>query len=95
MIFIVSFTATGKKKKKKKLPLKLESFTLEFSKLSITSSSTIHYSISLATSMAGREFKIIYGEMPLEKFPIEIESLKLNFHFNGYLVNKTTTKSSL
>ena len=39
--------------------------------------------------MPGREFKIIYDQMPLEKFPVKIESLKLNLHFNDFLVNKS------
>ena len=82
------------------LSLTLESFILEFhnkkkSKSSIRSSSSIYYSSSLATSTPGKEFKIIYSQMPLSKFPVKIECLKLDLHLSGLLVNKTTIKSSL
>ena len=40
--------------------------------------------------MPGREFKTIYGQLPLEIFPVEIEYLKLDLHVSGFLVNKST-----
>ena len=98
-IFIVWFTAAGGRGGKN-LSLKLEFFTLEShnkkkSKSSIRSSSSTYYSSSLATSTPGKEFKIIYSQMPLSKFPMEIECLKLDLHLSGFLVTKTTIKSSL